>query len=356
METYARSLAAALVRERPDARFTAFVNREESDDSSWRELMRTVTVPVRASSRVEWVRGEQQLLPRLAAREGVDVLHSLGNTAPAWGAFRRVATIQDLIFQLFPGTHPLVRSLGLRVLVPLAAHRSHRVIVPSQATRADVIRLLHVRAEKIDVVYLGHGDLSARAVGEESLRRQYELGDRAVVLEASGHKVHHKNLDRLLEAFALIPRERRPVLVLTGGLTEFGHELRDRARQLGLDDDVRFTGWIAQDGLDGFYRLAACLVFPSLYEGFGLPVVEAMARGLPVACSGRGALAEVAGDAALLFDPERPAEIARAIETILGDEREAERLRALGLERARRFTWSAAARATLASYERALSA
>src|SRR5439155_1493308 len=134
-----------------------------------------------------------------AAREGIDVLHSLGNTAPAWGAFRRVVTIHDLIYQLFPGTHPRVRSLGLRVFVPLAAHRSHRLIVPSHATRADVIRLLHVRGEKIDVVYSGHADPSADTIGEAPLRRQYGLGARAVVLETSGHKVHHKNLDRLLE-------------------------------------------------------------------------------------------------------------------------------------------------------------
>jgi glycosyltransferase involved in cell wall biosynthesis len=357
METFARGLAGALVRERPDWRFTAFVNRETAATGGhWSKALPTVTVPVHATRRVEWVLGEQLLLPRLAARSGVDLLHSLGNTAPARGRFRRVVTIHDLIFQLFPETHPGLASLGLRVLVPLAARSSHRVMVDSRTTRDDVVRLLRVPAGKVDVVYPGHERPEAlEPLDEATLRRRYELDGRRVVLEASGYKAHHKNLGRLLEALALVPGERRPVLVLTGAPTEHERELREIVRRLGLEPDTRFTGWIASGELEGLYRIAACLVFPSLYEGFGLPVIEAMARGVPVACSGRGAIAEAAGDAALLLDPESPAEIAQAIETILGDEREAERLRDLGLTRASAFSWKAAARATLACYERALS-
>ena len=354
METYARRLTETLVRERPDLRFTAFVN-EETAGEGWNEFLPTVTVPVRAARRVDWVRGEQLLLPRLAARNRVDLLHSLGNTAPGWGPFRRVATIQDLIYLLFPGTHSRANALGLKALVRLAARRADRVIVPSASTRADVVRLLNVPPDRIDVIHLGHEQGPAAKVTDEvTVRRRYDIGRRRVLLEASGYKTRHKNLDRLLDALASIPSDRRPILVLTGAPTEYDQELRTQAAELGLGADTRFTGWISPPDLEGLYRISSALVFPSLYEGFGLPVVEAMARGVPVACSGGGSLAEVAGDAALLFDPESTDAIAAAIRTLLEDDGEAERLRTLGFERARHFTWQATARATIECYRRAL--
>jgi glycosyltransferase involved in cell wall biosynthesis len=166
----------------------------------------------------------------------------------------------------------------------------------------------------------------------------------------------HKNLLRLLDAVALIPGERRPVLILPGYPTPHEDELRARAAELALDRDVRFVGWIPAEEFEGLYGAADCFVFPSLYEGFGLPVLEAMARGVPVACSGRGSLAEVAGNAARLFNPESTREIAEAIESLLDDPGEADRLRAAGRERAKLFSWRATARGTLASYDRVLAA
>ena len=121
-----------------------------------------------------------------------------------------------------------------------------------------------------------------------------------------------------------------------------------------MTGDVRFLGWTSPGDVEGLFAIAGAFVFPSFYEGFGLPVLEAMARGVPVACSDRASLPEVAGDAALLFDPDDPGAIARAIERLLADRSEAERLRDAGRARAARFTWSRAAELTLASYERAL--
>ena len=164
----------------------------------------------------------------------------------------------------------------------------------------------------------------------------------------------HKNLARLLEALALLPADRRPMLVVPGYPTWYETELRERAAALGVIDDVRFLAWVEAAELEALYALADCFVFPSLYEGFGLPVLEAMSRGVPVACSDRSSLPEVAGDAALLFDPESPPAIADAIERLLVDEALAARLREAGRAQAARFTWEATARGTLASYERAL--
>ena len=354
LETYARELTSALLREQPDLRLTAFVNREASSDPLWRELVPTVTVPVYGRRRSSWVRGEQVLLPRLAQRAGVDVVHSLASTAPSWGSFRRVVTIHDVIYRIHPEAHAGWRSLAMRALVPLAARRSDRVIVPSRATREDLIRLLKVPAEKIDLVPNGLGASPvARWDSEEELRRRYDLGTRPFVLTVS-LKRPNKNLLRLLEAMALIPGERRPILVLAGHATPYEAELRARAVDLGLGEHTRFLGWVPSEELEGLYRSATCFVFPSLYEGFGLPVLEAMARGTPVACSNRGALIEVADDAALLFDPEQPDAIAAAIEKLLADPIERERLSRAGREQAAGFTWAEAAKRTLETYESAV--
>ena len=186
---------------------------------------------------------------------------------------------------------------------------------------------------------------------EHELRERLGAGDRPIVLCVAAMRPH-KNLARLVRAVALIPADRRPLLVLPGYPTAHGQELRRLAGELGVAGDVRFPGWVDASELEGLYAAAACFVFPSLIEGFGLPVLEAMARGVPVACSGRGSLSEVAGNAALLFDPESETAIAAAIERLLSDRADADRLAAAGRERARRFTWATTAAGTLAGYRK----
>jgi glycosyltransferase involved in cell wall biosynthesis len=351
METYARELIPALLEARSDLRLTAFINREAAtaDNGPWTELVESVLVPVSARRRADWVRGEQLLVPRLATRAGVDVLHSLGSTAPVWGRMARVVTIHDLIYKIYPEAHFGMRSVGMRMLVPLSARRSQRIIAPSESTKSDLVRLLTVPPAKIDVVPMGVGALAPSA-DLADVRRRYELGEAPVVLTTSA-KRPHKNLLRLLEAWALIPAERRPILVLPGYPTQHEQELRRHAERLGIAAHTRFPGWIAAEDLEALYRLADGFVFPSLYEGFGLPVLEAMARGVPVACSDRASLAEVAGGAACLFDPESPQSIADAVVQLLDDPALRERLREAGIAQAARFTWSATAQATLHVYD-----
>jgi glycosyltransferase involved in cell wall biosynthesis len=358
MEVAARELIPELVAQAPaGTRFTAFVNREaaaQPGGGPWGELVPAVTVPVNARNRVQWVLGEQTLLPALGARAGVQLIHSLASTAPLWGRFRRVVTIHDLIYARFPDAHPGIRDRGMRVLVPAAARRAHRVIVDSHSTRADVLRLTATPAERIDVIPLGLGSVRREEpLPEREARDLWELGDRRIVLSLSA-KRPHKNLAALIGALARIPAERRPLLVLPGYPTWHETELRDRARSEGVAGDVRFLGWLSGAEIESLWSLADAFVFPSLYEGFGLPVLEAMARGVPVACSNASSLPEVAGDAALLFDPREEAQIATAIERLLGEPQLAARLRELGRERASAFTWQRTARLTLASYEAAL--
>jgi glycosyltransferase involved in cell wall biosynthesis len=351
METYARELVSEL-RTFPGLELTVFLNREtEAEPGPWSDLNR-VTVPVRARRRAEWVWGEQVLLPRLAAHAGVEILHSLGSTAPATGRYRRVVTILDLIYKRYPEAHSGLRSRAMGVLVPLAARRSDRIVAPSEATRDDLVELLHAAPDKIDVTLLGVRAPGAAPPGaSEQLRERLRLGTRPVVLTVAARRPH-KNLMRLLEALALIPAERRPVLVLPGYATQWDGRLAQRTEDLGVGADVRFLGWVSDDELEALYAAASCLVLPSLYEGFGLPVLDAMVRGVPVACSDRGSLREVAGDAALIFDPERPEAIAGAIETLLSDSTTVERLRKAGRAHAAAFTWAETARRTAEVYRR----
>jgi glycosyltransferase involved in cell wall biosynthesis len=351
MEVYARELIPALVRAAPGVRFTAFVGRDAADVDLGVDR---VVLPLRASRRVDWVRGEQLVLPRAAARAGCELVHSFASTAPAYGRFRRVTTIHDLNYLLVPEAHFGLRALGMRALVPLAARTSDRIISVSANTRDDLVARLHVPAERIDVVPPGLGRRpTVEPTPAAELRARLTLGERDVLLCLSA-KRPHKNLGGLLDALARIPPARRPVAVMPGYATPHEAELVARAAALGLDADVRFAGWMPDADVEGLFALARLFVFPSFYEGFGLPVLEAMARGVPVACSDRSSLPEVAGDAAVQFDPSDPAAIAAAIERLLSDPEAAARLAERGRERAATFTWERAAAMTLASYERAL--
>ncbi len=352
MEVAARETIPALVASAPaGTRFTSFVSRD-AGPGPWDELTRKVVVPVRASSRPDWVRGEQLMLPRLARRAGVDIVHSLASTAPISGRFARVVTVHDLIYRHAPEAHEGLRASGMRILVPLAARRSHRVIADSEATKRDVVSYLGVAAERVDVVYLGHGSRrAASALDERILRERFGLGDRQVLLALSA-KRKHKNLAPLLDAVAAL--RQRPILILAGYPTAHERELRERAEGLGIAADVRWPAWLAPEEVEGFWTIASGFVFPSLYEGFGLPILEAMARGVPVACSNTSASGEIAGNAALLFDPHDPRAITAALERLLAGGSEIARLETAGLARAAEFTWERTARGLLDSYALAL--
>lgn len=354
MEVYARELIPRLAAV-DGLRVTAFINQEaaEGERGPWHEIPHEV-VPVRARRRFEWVRGEQQLLPPMARRAGCDLVHSLASTAPLWGDFARVTTIHDLNYKMVPDAHFGVLRWGMGVLIPAAARRSHRIIVDAQATARDIERHLGVPPAKVDVVPLGVGqEPMVVPTAEAELRAKLDLGASPILLSVSA-KRPHKNLIRLLEAHARIDPADRPMLVLPGYSTPHEAELIGRAAALKTTDQVRFPNWVDQADLEGLYSAATAFVFPSLYEGFGFPVLEAMRRGVPVACANRSTLPEVAGDAALLFDPEDDSELAEALVRLLTDGDLRERLGAAGPRQAARFNWDLTAAATVTSYERAL--
>ena len=357
-EVYALQLTRALARQRPDIKFVLFCGREAADALQQGPLAANVVIwrlPVAVANKPLRVGAELALLPVAARRAQVDLLHSLGTTSPLVAGVPSVVTILDLIYEHFPRTFPRLALLGLKGLVGPGARRADRVMAISGAVKDDVVERLGVPADRVDVVHLGFGMQRAPApTPEDELRRRLGLERARVVLCVSA-ALAHKNLDRLIRAFARLEPESADLrLVVAGHAGRETERLVAVAHEAGVADRLTLTGWISDPDLEGLYALAACCAYPSLHEGFGLPVLEAMARGVPIACSSASSLTEVAGDAAELFDPLDVAAIASALGRLLHDRDRAASLVDRGLARAASFTWERCADGVLASYERVL--
>jgi glycosyltransferase involved in cell wall biosynthesis len=357
LETYVRDLLPALLEARPGLRISVFVTeagRELLAAEPWAGSVGLVTHPLVGLPYGKAL-AELAVVGPLADRRGVDVLHSVALTAPFHTRAARVITIADVTWLREPETVGPLTALLWRTLVPTVARRAERVITLSEAARGEILEDLRVRPERIDVVPCGSGSEIIPEPSEEGdLRRRLGLGDRRILLAVSALS-RHKNLPPLVRALAQL-HEAHPelVLVIPGNPTKHGRELEQLASQLGVGGALCLPGWVSVADLEALYQAAACFVFPSRREGFGMPILEAMARGVPVACSNASAVPEVAGDAAIYFAPERPEEIAATIQRLLGDAELARDLVARGLDRVRLFTWARAAEETLAVYERAL--
>jgi glycosyltransferase involved in cell wall biosynthesis len=354
IETYLRALVPELVRLAPELDFSVYCShngRGYLEQQGWTEA-RLVTHPL-LGRRGTKALSELSVLGHLAGRE-VDLLHSLALTAPLRTRAVNVVTVADVTWILCPNPDDAGTVRLWRLVVPPVARRADRVIALSRAAADHIVKHLGVPRERIDVIPLGQGVVEPVApTPERQLRSRLALGDGPVVLTVAAKKVH-KNLARLVRAMvAVVQRWPDVKLVLPGNPTGHERELRELAAELGIDANVAFPAYVDAADLEGLYALARCFAFPSLNEGFGLPLLEAMRRGVPVACSRASALPEVAGDAALYFDPHSVPDIARAVTELLADRELAARLVVRGREHQARFTWEAAARGTLESYARA---
>ena len=273
--------------------------------------------------------------------------------------YRTVVTIHDLVSFLFPETVPRKYSLYMRLMTRLAARSADRIIAVSHATKTDLERTLHVPASKIVVIHEAVGPEFARPLAPGAVTEVVQrYGLRPPYCLFVGNLEPRKNLPGLIEAFAEVRRRlatttHPPQLVLAGTRAWLHSPIFRAVDAHGLGDDVVFTDYVPAADLPALYAGATCFVFPSLYEGFGLPVLEAMAAGAPVVAARAGSIPEVAGDAALLVDARVPGELATAIETLLTDAGLRDRLVARGRARAATFDWESVARQTLAVYDAA---
>ena len=291
---------------------------------------------------------EQVAIPLALRRERVTLFHAPHYVLPPLVRCRSVVTIHDCIHLMFPQYLPSRLALAYaRTSIGSAARRATRVLTVSESSKRDILRFVDVPPDKIDVIYNAYDERFAVEPREEDVvrvRERYQLHDEFVLY--AGNVKPHKNLERLIQAFDLVRRRGLDhlKLVLIGDEISKYAALRRAVHQHQLHKYVRFLGYLPEETLAVMYRLAGVFVFPSLYEGFGLPPLEAMASGTPVVTSNLSSLPEVAGDAALLVDPYDPTAIADGIELVLTDADLRRDLRRRGLARARQFSWEQSVR------------
>jgi glycosyltransferase involved in cell wall biosynthesis len=347
--TYARGLIEAIPRVAPGTAITAWVGRD-APAPAWLDEVEVIRLPVVGVGGVAHLAWDLAGMVAQARRRRLDVLHGLAYVAPpVHPGLPVVVTILDTIWRRYPATMEWKGRLVFGTLSRVLGRTASRVIAISEAGREDLVRDLRIPRRRIDVTPLA---IDPPPTGEPALRMRERLGlgPEPIVLVVA-QKRSHKNLETAIDAMADLDAPAQ--LVLPGSPNDYEAELRERAHRLGVGDRVRFCGWIDDADLEALYREAAVFLTTSLMEGFGLPVLEAMVRGVPVVCSNVSALPEVAGDAAILVPPLDTGAVRAALARVLGDEKLREGLARRGRVRAQAFTWDATARATIASYERA---
>jgi glycosyltransferase involved in cell wall biosynthesis len=296
----------------------------------------------------------QAVLPLQINWLNLDICHFTNNVAPVRLTCPMVMTIHDMTVWLHPEYHFHKRLISMRPLIPLASHQAGAIITVSHSVKGDIVNILGIPAHKVHVIYEAPSADFRPLPRDESLegvRTAYCLPERFILFV--GTLEPRKNLVRLLQALAqlhhneFVPHH----LVIVGAEGWKTRQIYQTIEELQLSNVVHMLGYVPQSDLIAMYNLADVLSFPSLYEGFGLPVVEAMACGTPVLTSRRGALEEVAGIAAEYVDPMDVESIARGLYRVLANpERQAE-LRTLGFETVRRFSWQIAAQQTRQVYD-----
>ena len=300
--------------------------------------------------RILWEQTRLALLSR-----GLDLLHGLAYASPLAAACPTVVTVHDLSFIRYPEAFRPFHRIYLRWITLASTRRAAHVIAVSESTRRDVINFCGVPAGRVTVVPNGvTGDFRPAAPCEVlSFRRRRGLPERFILFV--GTLEPRKNLVRLIHAYGDWCAARRtagapPKLVIAGGRGWFYHQIFAHVVERGLDSQVLFPGYLPCDELPWWYRAADLFIYPSLFEGFGLPVLEAMACGTPTITSATSSLPEVAGEAALLVNAEDPRALATAIDRVLGDPVLAAELSRRGVARAAEFTWARTASATASLY------
>lgn len=299
---------------------------------------------------------EQLSVPFHLMRAGVDVFHAPHYVLPALTPCRAIVTIHDCIHLMFPEYLPgRLAHLYARTAYWVATNRAARVLTVSESSKRDILKYCPMSPDRVDVIYNAIDNRFNETPAPEqltSVRERYQLHHRFLLY--SGNVKPHKNLERLIDAFARLRQQGSDdvKLLISGSEISRYATLRRAVHRYNLHKHVRFLGFLSTDTLAALYHLADAFVFPSLYEGFGLPPLEAMASGTPVLTSNVSSLPEVVGDAALLIDPHDPESIADGMQQILSDTALRERLIGLGRIRASRFSWESSVRRVLATYRR----
>ena len=347
-EIYLRSLLQALADIDQENRYTIFTNRETGPNLvPSRPNFHFAPQDISAGNRPARIIWEQIMLPFNAARQGVQVLFNPGFTAPVFTTCPNVTVFHDLQHKRHPEHFRWFDLPVWRLMLYAAVHRSRRIIAVSSATADDLVHFYKLPFKQIDVVPHGVDPHFF------SLASERKLIEPIILCVSTLHP--HKNLDTLLRAFALFRTAHPNYRLIIAGLRGFFAEELERLRaELSLSESVTFTGWIPREAIYQLFREASAFVYPSRFEGFGMPILEALAAGIPSACSHIEPMKSIAGEAALQFDPTSAEVICAALESLTSSESVRQRLTEAGPIRAAEFSWHAAAHATLKSILSAL--
>ena len=354
-ESYATNLIEALAEIDLVNHYTLYVTRREALErftDRWPNFSVRATLPHTPLIRIPLT------LSAELRKNPVDVLH-VQFTAPLVPPCPVVASIHDLAFEHLPRTFKRRSSMQLRLTVRHTAKRAAHIITLSEYSRRDIMETYGIAPDRITVTPAAAPDSFAPVTDEKELSLVRELyGIEEDYILSVGSIQPRKNLSRLIAAYSSLrraqPGVKLPQLVLAGKYAWLYDETLRTISELELSNSVRLTGYVPEAHLPALYSGALCFVYPSYFEGFGLPPLEAMKCGVPVIVGNRTSLPEVVGDAALLVDPFNVSEIASAMQRVIGDAGLRSQLIAKGLEQAKLFDWRDTARKTLAVYEQAL--
>jgi glycosyltransferase involved in cell wall biosynthesis len=345
---YISQLLGNLSYEESELRITLFTNNRDDLGSLPKEWLVTTSWPTqRPLARIMW---EQLAWPIAAIRHKVDLLHSMAFVTPLVQPCPSVVTVYDLSFIYHPQRFPALKRVYLTSQTRRSCQQAERVMTISESGRQDVHRFYNIPLDRIDIVRPGVSQrFSPRNIDEvEAFRHREQLSPRFIL--HVGTLQPRKNIEVLVDAFAQLSQPDLE-LVLVGGKGWSYHSIFAHVRDLGLADKVRFAGYVSDADLPLWYNAAAALVYPSVYEGFGLPVIQAMACGTPVIAAKTSAIPEAAGSAALFFDPHDITALAEHIAAVLDDPQIAVTMRQQGLAQACEFSWQKAGQQLLASYQ-----
>jgi glycosyltransferase involved in cell wall biosynthesis len=346
---YTEHLLHHLALEAPEEELIVVSNRPIDTTTPLPARVRVAGAALRAP-RIVWM---QTLAARALHQLRPDVVHFTNGMLPLLSSTPSVVTIHDMSLTLFPQFHPPRRVLLNRPLVDIAARRADAVITVSESAKCDILRRYKMSPERVHVIHEAAAPSFRPVLDQrvlERVRRQYGLGERIIL--SVGTIEPRKNLPQLIDAFA----ERRRTgdlshqLVCVGPYGWRSRGIAARIERLHVADAITFTGYVPFDDLPALYSLAEIFVFPSVYEGFGLPVIEAMACGAPVITGRTSALAEIAGGAIEHVDRLDADSLGEALVSLARNRARRDYLAGLGIERARTFSWNRAARETLEVY------
>jgi glycosyltransferase involved in cell wall biosynthesis len=286
---------------------------------------------------------------------GIDLLHSTAFTMPLVSHLQVIVTIHDLSFFVYPQHHTEANYQFVTRNVHRAARRASFIIADSESTKRDIMRFLHVPEERIEVIYLAATEALGEKRSPDSITQiKNRYGINKPYFLAVGSMEPRKNLTSALIAFKAL-KETKKIdyqFVISGGKGWKNEAFYHLVKKLSIDEHLVLTGYVPEEDLPALYQGADVFIYPSLYEGFGLPVLEAMVSGVPVITSNTSSLPEVAGDAALIVNPTEVFELYEAMEALATKPQLRETLKNKGLERSKIFTWEETARRTLEIYQR----